>query len=498
MASKFLPKRPDNSHLIKHNVKHVWSSFQKEIFKNIARGTGNTLIIARAGSSKTSSLVEGSKYIPRGKSSIFLAFNKSIQEELKARLPSYVFCSTIHSAGFKAVKQRFGNVELDNNKCWNIVKDFFSNEKDTYDLINNICKTVNLSKLTLSDTPASIEEIVIKYDIDLCDIELEQFIHYVSQTLRKCKEQTNVIDFTDMVWFPFVYNIKIENYEYVFLDEAHDNSKLLIELALSMVKKPNGRIIAVLDNFQAIYGFAGADEFVLDNFRKRLNPTELSLPICYRCPKKVVSLAQTLVEDIQAYENAIEGEIINIETSELIKTAKPGDYVISRYNAPLVKHCLKFLRAGIPANMLGRDIGDNLLYLIKKSKKKKVSDFLKWMDNWGKEEKERLLSKYPKASTDTISDKVECMYSLCDGANSIEDVKKNIGELFQDGDEKKIVLFSSIHKIKGKEQDNVFVLADTLKGHNQQEINCKYVSFTRAKKKLYLVYNKLPDPELEK
>ena len=65
--------------------------------------------------------------------------------------------------------------------------------------------------------------------------------------------------------------------------------------------------------------------------------------------------------------------------------------------------------------------------------------------------------------------------------------QKNIDNLFQDGNENGIVLMSTIHKIKGKEADNVFVLADTLRSHDQTELNLQYVSFTRAKNKLYLV-----------
>ena len=76
---------------------------------------------------------------------------------------------------------------------------------------------------------------------------------------------------------------------------------------------------------------------------------------------------------------------------------------------------------------------------------------------------------------------------LCEDASTIEEVKKNIVNLFKDNEEKSIVLFSTVHKIKGKEADNVFVLADTLRSSNEEELNIKYVSFTRSMKKLYLV-----------
>lgn len=360
--------------IFKAEPKRIWSEYQKNIFKDIYSGVGNTLVTARAGSSKTTSLVEGSKYIPKGNKTLFCAFNKSIQEELKSRLSERIECLTLHSLGFRGIRQRFGNVELNNYKCQDIVTDFFAFPKEDADLIDSICKTVSLSKANLVDTPDKIEELIDYYDIDLCETELKEFIPYVCKALRLCKEKTEVIDFNDMVWFPFVYRINVGKYDYVFIDEAHDLNKCQIELALSAVK-PNGRVIAVLDTRQAIYSFAGADSKVYENLKSRLNPKELTLPICYRCPKKVVELAQTLVPDILPYENNIDGEIIDLKLFDLIKTAKPGDYVLSRYNAPLIKSCMNFIKNRVPANILGRDVGDGLLYLIKKSKRKLLKIF---------------------------------------------------------------------------------------------------------------------------
>lgn len=483
MYKKFPPKKPENF-IFKAAPKRLWSEYQKNIFRNISKGTGHAVVIARAGSAKTSSLVEGSKYIPKGKKSLFCAFNKHIQEELRVRLGSYIECFTLHALGFRGIKQRFGNVELDNDKCRKIVEELIGSQD--YDLIDNICQTIDFCKSNLVDVPSQIEEIIAQYGIELCEIEVEQFIKYVCQTLRLCKEKTNVIDFNDMIWFPFVYRINVGKFDYVFIDEAQDLSKAQIELALSAIKI-DGRIIMVLDPRQAIYSWRGADTKVLDNFRNRFHPQELTLPICYRCPKSIVALAQTIVPDIMPYENSPEGEVIDLDIENLQKYAKPGSYVLSRTNAPLIKYCMRFLKNGIPANILGRDIGNGLLYLIKKSKKKKIADLLKWIVDWEKREKENILIKYPKANTDFISDRAECINMLCEGASTIEEVKQNIIDLFKDNEEKSIVLFSSIHKIKGKEADIVFILMDTLRDSNEEELNIKYVSFTRSKSKLYLV-----------
>ena len=473
------------NHIIKARPKLNYSEYQKAIFREINTGNQNLIIVARAGSAKTSSLVEGARYIPRGESSIFVCFNKSIQLALRDQLPSFCSASTLHSLGLAAVKSRFGNVEVDNNKCFNIVSKIVDDEKK-YDLIINIVKTVGLCKARLVDIPSKIDELIAEYDIDLCEVEPELFIKYVVQTLRLCKEETKVVDFFDMIWFPFVYHISPPKTSLLFIDEAQDLSYCQLELALSAVK-PGGRVIAVLDDRQVLYSFAGVDLFVLDYLRKRLNAKELTLPICYRCPKSVVALAQEYVPDILPYENAIEGKIHYIHTNDLYDKVSAGCFVLSRINSPLISICLKMLQKGIRANIFGRDVGDGLQYLIKKSKKKTVPKFIEWLVKWEKSEKERIWAKNPKANPEYITDKVECLYNLCEGCSSLEEVKKNIDKMFKDVEDKDVVWLSSIHKRKGSEANIVFILKDTLRYGNVSEENINYVSISRAKQELYFV-----------
>ena len=57
--SKFPPKKPDTSHIIKHNPKRDWSDYQKAIFRDIAQATDHTVVIARAGSGIAGSVGNG-------------------------------------------------------------------------------------------------------------------------------------------------------------------------------------------------------------------------------------------------------------------------------------------------------------------------------------------------------------------------------------------------------------------------------------------------------
>lgn len=461
----------------------VWSDYQKAIFKDIAKGAGHTVVVARAGSGKTSTIVEGFKYVPRGKKVLMVAFNKSIADELKNKAPSYVDVMTLHSLGYRAVRQAFGEVPLDNRKCFGIV-DSLIGGKD-WELNINICKAVSLCKGFLFDTPDRVKELMDRFGIETFDMDRDKFVETALKALRLCKEYKHVVDFDDMIWFPFVYGLNVGKFDVVFIDETQDLNTSQIVMALSACKK-DGRIIAVGDPRQAIYGFRGADSNAVDNIKAKLNAKDLKLSITYRCPLKIVSMAQEVVPDFEPSPTAKAGTVEYVSIEEMLKYAKPGDFVLSRTNAPLVKYCMRLLKNGVPANIQGRDVGANLLQFVKKSKAKTIDKFLKYVSDWEAIELKRLISE--KKDTQTAMDKVECLQNLCEGILTIADLKDTIEKLFKDVDDHNKVIFSTTHKAKGLERDRVFVLRGTYRrGLNTEEDNLWYVAITRAKSELYLV-----------
>src|SRR5574338_517808 len=478
--SKFPPKKTDNSHIIKASPKRNWSEYQKNIFKDIAKGEGHTVVIARAGSGKTSTIVEGFKYLPKGRKTLMVAFNKSIAEELEQRAPSYVDTMTLHSLGFRAIKQSFGNVVLENDKSRTIVEDLIGKDPDLWEVNQSICKCVSLCKGFLFDTPAKIGDLIDQFGIETFEYSRDKFIELVIKTLSLCKSQKMVVDFDDMIWFPFVYRLNVGKFDVVFVDEAQDLNQAQIAMVLSVCKM-DGRIIAVGDPAQSIYQFRGADSEAIPNFINKLKAKTLPLSVTYRCPKKVVALAQGIVPDIEAHDKSPEGYVVDMDSAELLKSVKPGDFVLSRTNAPLIKYCLQLLKAGVPANIQGRDIGANLLYFIKKSKAKTINSFIKYVNDWRDQEVERLITQ--KKNTDICVDKAECLLNLCEGILTIADLKETIDKLFNDVNDTAKVIFSTTHKAKGLERDRVFVLAGTYRksGTGGEEDNLWYVAVTRAK-----------------
>jgi len=490
---KFPPKEEEK--IFKRAPKHEPSIYQKRIYKDLNSGIGHTVIEAFAGSAKTYSIVEGIKYIPKGKKVLMLAFNKSIRAELRGRVSDVHDVLTFHGCGLRALKLRFGEVVIDEFKTTNIIKKFVDEKEN--DLIDNLVKAVSQCKNALVDTPSKIEIIMDHFSIDTCELERKQFISIVIKTLAENKKMTNIIDFDDMCLFPHIFNLNTGNFDYVFIDERQDSNTSNIMLAIRSCKKQGGRIIACGDKYQNIYAsFRGTDDNIIQNLLKQENAKILSLPISYRCPTKVLDLCRLWVKDIQAAPGAKEGSVEDISLNQLYDKAKPGSFVLSRTNAPLIKICMNFIKQGKKANIKGRDVGNQLNYLIKKSKQKEIPQFLKWLENWKQEQIQILMEK--KIPTDNTLDRYECLTSVAEECKSLKEMKSKIDSLFNDVDDKNVIICSSVHKSKGLEAKNVFLLRWTFRmfldentkyvEYPNEELNIAYVACSRAQENLYLVH----------
>src|SRR6266704_2075859 len=103
------------------------SQYQKDIFKFIGTGKGHGIVDAVAGSGKTSTLLHA-LFMIKGGEVIYLAFNKTIADELKSKVPNNVQARTFHSLCYKTVMEALGIRTVETNKLWNIQKQAFSSE----------------------------------------------------------------------------------------------------------------------------------------------------------------------------------------------------------------------------------------------------------------------------------------------------------------------------------------------------------------------------------
>jgi DNA helicase-2/ATP-dependent DNA helicase PcrA len=472
-----------------------WSNKQQAVFADVASGEGHTMVDAVAGSGKTTTILEAMKSVPAGKSVLFVAFNKSIATELAKRAPEGVDVSTLHSLGLKACTRALSRPRVEKDKMPEIARRITGAEDhwEKREWCGSVQKAVSLSKSCLAQTDDEIDAVIDQYG--LCPPEREEeraaFIRDVQAVLSACREITAEVDFDDMVWLPIVLELKVPQYDRVFVDETQDLNASQIALVLKALK-PGGRVCAVGDPRQAIYQFRGAAADAFEKVRSALGAKVLPLSVTYRCARSVVREAQALVPHLEAAPDADEGSVAAVGEASMMSGARAGDFVLSRINAPLLKLCLAFLKDGKRAAIQGRDVGTKLVAVVRRSKRQDVDGMLEYVGRWASTEIARLEKRGRDATG--IEDMRECIFALSEGETVVQAVVGKIERLFADGDETTRITLSSTHKAKGMERDRVWLLRSTYmlkrRGQSQpsiEEANLLYVAITRARKELFLV-----------
>lgn len=491
----------------------IFSVQQNTIFDWVENGFGNAIVIAVAGAGKTTTLVEAIKRM--GDSRVALcAYNRKIADELKAKVFGQGrFVGTFHSFGFSAWRQVAKNVQVDDKKMWNILEtEEFSKVPEI--MHGFVVKLVGLAKNQAIGVLQSIADrdawfdIVDHFDLDmeLCQNgevpeNLEQLVSQgitVAQMALQAsiKMALDVIDYDDMLYMPLQGKVKMWTYDWVLIDEAQDTNPARRCLAKKMLK-PGGRLIAVGDPYQAIYGFTGADNDSLDIIKKEFNAKELPLTITYRCPKAVVRFVQQWVNHIEAADEAPEGtrSFVAMEDLQLESTFRPTDAVLCRNTKPLVELAYKLIAKRVPCHVEGREIGKGLVALAGRWKKiVNVRILAEKLEEYRQTQTQKLMSQGKELSAAGLNDKIDTLQIIINTlpqGSSVNDLKREIEKLFAD-DAQNLTL-STIHKSKGREWDRVYWL-----GRNRyqpspfarqawqedQERNLMYVAGTRAKQDL--------------
>jgi len=475
----------------------IWSDLQNNIFDFVSNGKGSAIVTAVAGSGK-STTVENAAKLVRG-TSIVLAFNKAIAEEMKGR---GVNARTFHSVTYMPVTQakKAGTVDMD--KLKNICKNWLDRD-DQRKYGYFIQRLVGLARQTgigclVDDEPQAWQDIVDHHDLELeaTDARMHTAIDLARQLLV-ISNKSKSVDFDDLLYFAVMENIRLPRFDVVFVDEAQDTNAIQRAI-IKMMLKPGGRVIAVGDPAQAIYGFRGADSDSIELIKQAFNCIELPLSISYRCPKAVVNYARQWVSHIQHTDVAEDGAV-----NEMGKTWKNsmfacGDLVVCRRTAPLVELCFSLIRDRVGAKVLGKDIGTGLKTLIRRMEPKSIDGLMDRLEKWVAKEERRLQDEDKPEKLQVIRDRVDTIRALVDGLGqserTINGLLKCIDEMFSDN-ENSCVILATIHKSKGLEADRVFWLDRAGCPANwsskpwqvQQEKNLCYVATTRAKKALFTI-----------
>lgn len=537
-----VPGIPDQSHIGSTAMNLSQRIAQQKSVKSVVDTAPHLIIRARAGTGKTTTLVEGLKVMMGvgstltpsaqqqavwdslrlssevARSVCMVAFNKSIATTLQERVPRGVEAMTLHSMGFRAVKTRFGNrLQVNQYRSSDILSritgvDTRRMRATDPVMVKAVLALVDLAKTTLADTndEDALRAVADYYGVDMTtdnkkDVSA-RVLALVPQVLEAARDVDNdgCIDFADMVWLPVALDLPFTRYDLLLVDESQDLSPVQQQIT----RRAGTRLVYCGDDRQAIYGFTGADVGAMSRLQAELEATDrgctvLPLTVTRRCGKAIVAEARTLVRDFEAHEGNPEGTVTragypaNVEWEKSYGAmAKSGDMVLCRTNAPLVKNCFLFLKRNIKATIQGRDIGQGLITTVTKQKVATVGQLLTAIEAWSADEqrKERNKKNPSEGKLQAITDRADCIEAFCGSLKTtdpVSEVVRIIESIFTDDKTVPGIKLSSIHKAKGQEAHRVFFLEP--KGaecplpflvpgtwQHDQDLNCRYVAITRS------------------
>lgn len=492
------------------SAERVWSDEQRDIFdwfEHPQDGEENLVVVARAGTGKTTTIVEGTNRAPE-EFVLVAAFNKRIADELNLRIQRPgAEAKTLHSLGYNMVRRQWpkmgvarGFERAEQITDWG-VKDWedLIKEKVPFGIRRLIGQIHTKAReiIPFALTHQRVLELMFRFEL----LPDENFRRYPPEKVAELAALAAVtaarvpptrevgIDYADMIFLPLRHNLTARDYQLGIVDEAQDMSMAQLEL---FERSIDGRICVVGDDRQAIYGFRGADSKSLSRLKEKLHAKELPLKTTYRCGHSIVGYAQKLVPDFVAGANNGEGEMMRVTYTEMLTMAAPGDFVLSRLNAPLVAVVYGLLRRGVRAKMAGRDISKAITAILAKLKVSHatpIEETLEKLHAWEKKQCGKYAAYQQDDLIDRCHDQCGVLYAVAEECETTGDLLTQCERLFTDDDEQNQVLCSTVHKAKGLEANRVFVLMGTLypRGETLEEVNIHYVAATRAKQTLVLV-----------
>lgn len=474
---------------------------QEAICQAVARGE-NCMVEALAGCAKSTTLrlaVRAARSAP-----LILAFNKKIKEEMEKELKAEGLEAKVltmnglgHQAITSALRRR---PELDNDKIYKLSKEIGLKRDDLSGCIQLVRSARMAGMLPVgvagrglvTNDDQSWEALADDLDID--PILTFPARDVLAKSLKLAMQGT--IDYDDQIYISTLLFGTYPKFDCVFVDEAQDLSPLN---HLQVAKAARSQIVAVGDSHQAIYAWRGADHQSMEHLRAlRADWTDLTLSMTFRCPKAVVARQRHFVPDFTAGPDNLIGSVENLK--EWRPNGGSASAILCRNNAPLIKLAFRLLRAHIPVNYLGKDIGANMKRLYNK------------LSDHGKKSLDTTIANawaYAKDNPEKL-DKAESLVAILESSKSIDDAMEFLTKARTDS-----ISLATGHKAKGLEWDTVYHLNPWLipskwvqeakpdyepepgedpsnewlsyQAQLRQENNLRYVIETRTKDKLRFV-----------
>lgn len=474
------------------------------------------------------------------------SFSDGTVEELRRKTPGWCSTQTVHSMGMRAIRESLsGGVgrgfRLEKDKTRSLLVEATGDDvgkllRTRPDFLVAAEKLVALCKQNLvamdeddygdylSDSREGeerariLDELADGHGVHLEDRNTgwdfrDELYALIPQLLTESRNPAREeIDYNDMLWWPAVMNLPVYRNDLLLVDEGQD----LNIAQQSLVKRAGKRLVVCGDDRQAVYHFMGADAHSLPRLADELSRSKrgcvrLKLTRSRRCSQAVAREAQELVPDFEAEPGNPEGSVSRMSVDALLDVGhanepggwpttvtSTGDMIVCRVSGPLVRMCVRYLRAGIAAKVLGREQSGAVLALVKRLRASSPQEIVSGVRAWLRTEleKERAKTEPSDSRIIAILDRADVVESIASRCQDMEEFHLTVRRVFDPPDEECIRL-STIHRAKGLEADRVFFLCG--KGaecphpmartpwQREQELNLRYVAITRAKRRLIYV-----------
>lgn len=481
-----------------------WTDEQEAIFQAAVETDDHLQVNAGAGSGKTTVILElVNRLVESGihPSNIQVcAFNRSIDQEITAELQEMghddVWCNTLHSLGLSNFGREYDfDVDDRGEKVQDILFSTFRREeiKDIgYGELQDLISKVRFEMADPHDRE-QVMSLIRAYGIDLGmkDLVLDQF----GDILDRIWEDTSLLTFDGMLDMPLRHDLWLYQKDVVLVDELQDLSEAGQRLVLGSCQ--NGQIIGVGDVNQAIYGFRGAHHDGMQKFKNKLESwhgdtvRELPLTVTFRCPEKVVDVANVLVPDYEAADGTEEGTVREVSRMKGLEEAQPGDMILCRTNAPLASAALDLISMEKPAYINGRAIGENLKELVTEHADgaENLDECMDSLRSWKQRKVQDALDSGNENLASKVRDRVLCVRTLAQKVDTARELVRLIDRIFDepegnDGVPSNVIFLSTVHRAKGLEAPTVYILEPSEFEFHGQEGNITYVALTRAEEEL--------------
>ena len=280
-------------------------------------GNGPLLILAGAGSGKTSVLTKRVAYLIKEKNVnpkniVAITFTNKAAKEMKERIIKEVGMdgyniqiSTFHSFGLRIIKENYEKLGYEKN--FTII-----DSDDSLTVVKKIIKDMGLDstrynpKYIKNQISSCKNEMVTpeKYK-NLVNDEITDVTYKVYKKYQDSLIRNNSLDFDDLLVMPIIlfknHKEVLEQYQelfkYIFIDEYQDTNEAQYILS-KMISEKYKNICVVGDDAQSIYSWRGANFKNILNFEKDYKDAKvILLEQNYRSTKTILNAANSVIKN---------------------------------------------------------------------------------------------------------------------------------------------------------------------------------------------------------